>query len=55
MPVGSTEPGGEKCLDEVPGQLCPDGAPTEAEHVHVVVFHTLAGREVILDQAARTP
>src|SRR6185369_14161933 len=42
---------GEEGLDQVPGQLRPDGPSAQAENVHVIVLHALAGREVVLDQA----
>ena len=50
MPLGSTELGREKCLDEIPGHRRPYGPTSHADDVDVVVFHSLTGREVIVDK-----
>jgi hypothetical protein len=48
--LGLTEVGGEKRLDQVPGNGWPHGPAAHAKNVHVIVFDTLFGREVVMDQ-----
>src|SRR4029453_1780837 len=55
VPCGLAVLRAEKGLDQVPGQLRPDGPSAQAENVHVIVLHALAGREVILDETGSPP
>src|SRR5258705_4525885 len=48
VPRGLAVLGGEKGLDQVPGQLRPYGPAAQAQDVHVIILHALLGREVIL-------
>jgi hypothetical protein len=50
VPLGFAEFGFQKRLDEIPGHLRPHRPSAHAQNIHVVVFHALPGREVIVDQ-----
>src|ERR1700731_480683 len=48
MPFCTTEVGVEEILRAIPGDRRTHGAASKADYVHVVIFHTLACRKVIL-------
>src|SRR5512146_1400172 len=50
MPLCTDVPSGQKCSYQVHRQLEPDDPPSEAHDVHVVVFDSLMGREVVRDE-----
>src|SRR5271165_5041136 len=50
MSFGLTELGGEEGLNKVPRHRRSHGPATQAEDVHVIVLHPLAGREMVMDQ-----
>ena len=50
MPVGLTELGVEKSLDEVPGDGRPDRPSAHAEDVEVIVLDALLRGEVVVDE-----
>jgi hypothetical protein len=50
VPLGFAEFGIKKCLNEIPGHFRPYRPSTYAQNIHVIVFHALPGREVIVDQ-----
>ena len=50
MALGLAEFSSQKCLDQVPGEFCPNDAATQANDVHVIVFDALPRREMIFDQ-----
>ncbi len=50
-----TEVRSEKGLDEVPRQLRPFDLSTQTNHIKIIVLDSLLSREVVLDQACRTP
>ena len=50
MPVGPTELGGEKRLDEIPGDGWPDRPPAHAENVEVIVLDALLRGEMVVDE-----
>lgn len=50
MALGLTELGSQKRLDEVPGREGPNDPSPNAENVHVIVFHALPSREVIVHE-----
>ena len=50
MSLRAAEPGAEEVLRAVPGNRDAHGPPAEAEYVHVIIFHSLAGREVIVTE-----
>jgi len=50
MPLGLTELGGQKRLDEIPGHRRPDGSSAHAKDIHVIVLDALPGREMVVDQ-----
>jgi hypothetical protein len=45
-----TERGGQKCLDEIPGNGWTDGPATQTQDVQVIVLDPLLGREVVVDE-----
>src|SRR5262245_34013995 len=49
------EAGREEGLDQIPCDLGPDRTAPHAEDVHVVVLHTLTGREMIVDERRANP
>jgi len=55
MTFRTAEPGRQKRLQEVPRHGGPDGAAAHAEDIHIVIFNSLAGREVIMDQPRANP
>jgi hypothetical protein len=55
MPFRLTELGCQEGLDEVPSHGRAHCPAAHADDVHVVVLDPLPGREVIVNQAARTP
>src|SRR5438034_2514345 len=55
VPRGLAVLGGEKGLDQVPGQLRPDRSPAQAEDVHVIVLDALPGGKVVLDETGAHP
>jgi hypothetical protein len=50
VPLGFAEFGIKKCLDEIPGHFRTHRPSAHAQDIHVIVFHALPGREVIVDQ-----
>src|SRR5258708_31698252 len=50
MPLSLTEPGRQKCLDEIPCYGRSHGPAAHTNDVHVVVLDALPGREVVVDQ-----
>src|SRR5499426_3243141 len=50
MPVRLAILCGKVCLDKVPCHGRPYGAAAHAEHVHMIIFDTLTGREMIVDE-----
>jgi hypothetical protein len=51
VPVRLTEPGIQKCLDQVPGNGGSHGAAAHTNDVHVIVLDTLPGRVMVVDQS----
>ncbi len=47
--LGLAKVGGEERLDEVPGDGWSHGPAAHTKDVHVIVFDTLSGREVVVD------
>ena len=50
MPLCATESRCEKGLNQFPGKRVTDDETTEADHVQVVVLHSLVGGEVFVNQ-----
>ena len=50
MPLGLTELGGEKGLDEIPGDGGSDRPSAHAQDVEVIVLDALLRREVVVDE-----
>jgi hypothetical protein len=46
---------GEECLNEIPRYRRSNGAAAHAKDVHVVVFDTLTGRKVIVNEGCMNP
>src|SRR5258708_18319954 len=50
MPLGLAEPGRQESLDQIPGYGRSHGSAAHADDVHVVVFHALPRREMVVDK-----
>ena len=50
MPVRLAVLRSQVCLDKVPCHCWPHGPGTHTEYVHVIIFHTLMGGEMIVDE-----
>ena len=50
MPVRLAVLRSKICLDKIPCHCWAHGPATHAEYVHVIVFDTLTGREMIVDE-----
>ena len=50
MSRGVAKLGSQKRFYEIPGHLRPHRPSAHAQNIHVIVFHALPGREVIVDQ-----
>jgi hypothetical protein len=48
--LGLAERGGQKCLDEVPGDGWSYGPAAHTQDVQVIVLDPLLGREVVVDE-----
>jgi hypothetical protein len=51
VPVCLTEPGIQKCFDEVPRNGWSNGSAAHADDIHVIVLDPLPGREMIVNQS----
>jgi len=51
MPVRLAALCGKVCQDKVPCHCWTHGAAAHAEYVHVIIFDTLTGGEMIMDEA----
>jgi hypothetical protein len=52
MPRGLAELGRQERFDEIPGDGWSNGPSAHAKDIHVIVFHSLPGREVIVNKAS---
>src|SRR5438309_1328133 len=50
MALSAAKLGRQKGLNQVPGHRWSHGSTAHADHVHVIVFHTLSRREVVMNQ-----
>src|SRR5262245_6838185 len=55
MPVRLTVLCGKVCLDNIPCHCWTHGAAAHAEYVHVIIFDTLTGGEMIVDETGANP
>src|SRR5215831_4999646 len=51
MPVLLAVLRSQVCLDKVPGHFRTNGPASHAEYVHVIIFDTLMGGEMIVDES----
>jgi len=55
MTLRTTEFGGEKCLNQFPGECMPHNEATKTHHVQIIILDTLMGRKGFMDQAGTNP